>query len=277
MNHLIAQIKTRKTEKQFKVLSEQNIIFDTDTTTLTLIEYDVDHNLDDGSWFKVEQFRQKDYCPNFMKQEFVAAEYNDLKKDDFTKIAYLYSVQNTNLFFQKINPSTYLNKKMVGFGDIAELKTSETRLCINQRPDAIYVRDIDTLVFKKLATISSIFSGIDTLYKEATNDEVQDFLDEDFLALGDDFDLNKVSKPNRARVALAMDTLGDMQPVEKDQMFSYINDYCAQTLEYDNTEKKFKIENDNQLKMLLYGIEERFYTTLRGQEKRLANSVQALS
>lgn len=34
--------------------------------------------------------------------------------------------------------------------------------------------------------------------------------------------------------------------------------------------------NDEELKFLLYGIEQRFYTTILGDEKRLANSIQTL-
>ena len=40
---------------------------------------------------------------------------------------------------------------------------------------------------------------------------------------------------------------------------------------------KFEISSEQNLKMLLYGIEQRFYTTLIGDEKRLANSVISLT
>lgn len=35
----------------------------------------------------------------------------------------------------------------------------------------------------------------------------------------------------------------------------------------------FKISNEKELKLLLYGIEQRFYTTPDGRERRIANSV----
>ncbi|MNW05745.1 hypothetical protein D3C71_2020380 [compost metagenome] len=65
-----------------------------------------------------------------------------------------------------------------------------------------------------------------------------------------------------------------MDANEKVQMFSYINNYCEGTLGFDVDNGKFEIKTDEQLKYLLYGIEERFYTTQLGQQKRLANSVQ---
>ncbi|MBL0611310.1 ATP F0F1 synthase synthase [Aeromonas jandaei] len=276
MNHLIAQIRTRNHEKVFKLFSDNNAVFELNTDTLVMVDYEVDHNLDEDAWFRVTQFSQQDYCLAFMRNDFIAAEFNDLRKADFTKIAYICSIQNGNLFFQKVLPSTYLSKKFLGFGDAIRLESSETRLCINQYPDAIYLRQTDTLVFRKLPTISSIFPGIDTLYKEATNEEVQQFLDEDFIELTDGFNLDKVSKPNRARIALAMDTLAEMEANEKIQMFTYINSYCEGTLDFNADDGTFEIKTDEQLKYLLYGIEERFYTTQLGQQKRLANSVQAM-
>ena len=47
-------------------------------------------------------------------------------------------------------------------------------------------------------------------------------------------------------------------------------------LEYNSKERKFKISTDNELKYLLYGIEQRFYTTPFSKEKRLANSIVGL-
>jgi hypothetical protein len=59
-------------------------------------------------------------------------------------------------------------------------------------------------------------------------------------------------------------------------LLDYIEDYCKQKLNFDQPNQKFEISTDDELKLLLYGIEQRFYTTPFGQEKRLANSVQAL-
>lgn len=59
-------------------------------------------------------------------------------------------------------------------------------------------------------------------------------------------------------------------------MLSYIESYCEDKLTYDKENKKFEVATDDDLKLLLYGIEQRFYTTPIGQEKRLANSVMRL-
>ncbi len=74
-----------------------------------------------------------------------------------------------------------------------------------------------------------------------------------------------------------MATLKTMSADDKTNMLDYIDGYCGeQKLKFDNENKKFEISNDDKLKLLLYGIEQRFYTTPFGQEKRLANSVTTM-
>lgn len=53
--------------------------------------------------------------------------------------------------------------KPLVFGEVAEIEESQSRLVINAQPDAVYPRPSDILNFKSLATISSIFSGINEL------------------------------------------------------------------------------------------------------------------
>ena len=60
--------------------------------------------------------------------------------------------------------------------------------------------------------------------KKRLIEKVQEFLDEEFLELTGDLDLAKVSKPNRKRIALAMDTLNNMTAADKDQMLSYVHE-----------------------------------------------------
>lgn len=140
----------------------------------------------------------------------------------------------------------------------------------------MYFKNKNQLIFKKLAAISSIFKGIDILFKEATEDDVAQFLSESFISLSQEYDVKKVSKPNRKRVALAMDTLAAMSPADKANMLLYINSYCHANVIFNPQAGSFSINSDDELKLLLYGIEQRFYTTPFGQEKRLANSVQPI-
>ncbi|OMH27839.1 ATP F0F1 synthase synthase [Motiliproteus sp. MSK22-1] len=277
MDHVFAKVKGLRKNPFFKMISDCTLFEPVAINLAGCVDYNPDHNLDEDAWFKIDQFSQKGYCIDLLKNDFDSKDYADLTKAQFAKISYLFAVQGDDFYFQKITPSLFMKKKMIGFGECAEIEESGSRLVINSQPDAIYIKAFDTLVFRSLATISSIFKSIDSLYKEATNAEVEQFLDTSFIELTNEYDVTKVSKPNRKRVALAMATLDSMSDQDKTNMLTYIDGYCKQQLQFDKKNSKLEISSDNDLKLLLYGIEQRFYTTPFGQEKRLANSVQSLA
>ena len=276
MDHILAHIKTRAKKRIFKLVSEQSL-FDPVTVDLTAcVPYNPDHNLDEDSWFKIEGFSNQAFCIDLLQKVFDSKDYDDLTKENFSKIAYLFAVQGEDFYFQKITPSLFVKRKTLVFGEAASLEQSQTRLVINALPDAVYFKGSDTLVFRNLATISSIFKGIDELYKEATKEEVEQFLDESFIELSNDYGVEKVSTPNRKRIGLAMKTLESMSADDKTNMLEYIDGYCEQKLKFDQQNQKFEISTDEDLKLLVYGIEQRFYTTPFGKEKRCANSVTTM-
>ena len=276
MDHILAHIKTRAKKRIFKLVSDQSL-FDLVTVDLTACAlYNPDHNLDEDAWFKIEGFSNQAFCIDLLKKVYDSKDYDDLTKENFSKIAYLFAVQGEDFYFQKITPSLFVKRKTLVFGEAATLEQSQTRLVINALPDAVYFKGSDTLVFRNLATISSIFKGIDELYKEATKEEVEQFLDESFIELSNDYGVEKVSTPNRKRIGLAMKTLESMSADDKSNMLDYIDSYCEQKLKFDQQNQKFEISTDEDLKLLVYGIEQRFYTTPFGKEKRCANSVTTM-
>lgn len=277
MDHVLARVKRLIKKPFFKLVSDYTLYENTNVSPAACVPYSPDHNLDEDSWFKIEQFSQQPFCIDLLKSNFDSKDYDDLKKEQFPNIAYILAVQSNDFYFQKVTPSLFIKKKIIGFGEAAAIEEGSNRLVINDQPDAIYFKQSDTLAFRNLATISGIFKGIDALYREATEQETETFLQSEFIELKNNYDASKVSKPNRKRIALAMDSLAKMSDQDRVDILTYIDDYCDQKLKFDQATNKFEISTDDELKLLLYGIEQRFYTTLFGQEKRLANSVQALS
>lgn len=273
MDHVLAKVKRLTKKPFFKLVSEYTLYENINIDVATCIPYSPVHNLDEDSWFKVEQFSQQEFCIDLLKSNFDPKDYDDLKKEQFSQISYIFSVQTNDFYFQKITTSLFIKKKIIGFGEVATIEEGNNRLLINDQPDAIYFKQEDTLVFRNLAAISGIFKGIDVLYREATQQETESFLEEDFIDLKNNYDASKVSKPNRKRIALAMDSLAKMSAQDKLDILAYIGDYCDQKLKFDQAQQKFEISTDEELKLLLYGVEQRFYTTQFSHEKRLANSV----
>lgn len=273
---MLARVKRLTKRPFFKLISDHTLYENTAISLAACVPYSPVHNLDEDSWFKIEQFSQQSFCIELLKSNFDSKDYDDLKKEQFPKIAYIFAVQGEDFFFQKITPSLFVKKKFLAFGETAEVEESSNRLVINEQPDAFYFKQSDTLVFRNLATITSIFRGIDELYREATQQETENFLQSEFINLKDDYDANKVSQPNRKRIALAMDSLAKMSDQDKVGILAYIDEYCDQKLKFDQTTNQFEISTDDELKLLLYGVEQRFYTTKFGKEKRLANSVTSI-
>jgi len=274
MDHVLARVKRLTKKPFFKLISDHTLYENTKVNLATCVPYSPDHNLDEDSWFKVEQFSQQPFCIDLLKSDFDSKDYDDLKKEQFPNIAYIFAIQGEDFYFQKITSSLFIRKKIIGFGEAAEIEENSNRLMINDQPDAIYFKQSNTLAFRNLAAISGIFKGIDELYREATQQETETFLQTEFVDLKNNYGASKVSKPNRKRIALAMDSLEKLSNQERIDILAYIGDYCDQKLKFDQTTKKFEISTDDELKLLLYGIEQRFYTTLFGQERRIANSVQ---
>lgn len=276
MNKVFAKVKKLRKNPYFKLLSDCTLYSPVVVTNGNCIVYNSDHNLDEEAWFKIDCFSEKDYCLDILKADFDSKEFLSLTKNQFSSIAYIMSLQEGDFYFQKVTPSQMIRKKTISFGDAVFIENNKNRLVINEFPDAVYFKQIDRLIFRDLATISSIFKGIDILFREATEEEVIQFLSESFISLSQEYDVKKVSKPNRKRVALAMVTLDALSPAEKTEMLVYINDYCQEKVSFDAETETFSINSDDELKYLLYGIEQRFYTTPFGKEKRLANSVQPI-
>ncbi|NLA64195.1 MAG: ATP F0F1 synthase synthase, partial [Bacteroidales bacterium] len=262
MDHVLARVKRLIKKPFFKLVSDHTLYENTNVTLAACVPYSPDHNLDEDSWFKIEQFSQQPFCVDLLKSNFDSKDYDDLKKEQFINIAYIFAIQSDNYYFQKVTPSLFIKKKVIGFGEAAAIEEGSNRLVINDQPDALYFKKSDTLVFRNLATISSIFKGIDTLYRAATQPETEAFLQSEFIDLKNNYDASQVSKPNRQRIALAIDSLAKMSDQDKIGVLAYIGDYCDQKLKFDQATNKFEISTDDELKLLLYGIEQRFYTTL---------------
>lgn len=271
MNYLMVKIRKRGKGNKYKKLISDNIFYKLPEDLDNLVEYSPDHNLDEDSWFAISEFSKKRYCLDILKKSFDSSDYTLLKKFEIDKIDFIFSYQNSNeYYFQKVSNSRIVSKRILYLGDTFKFKENAKFIIINDIPDAIYLKKIDKLYFKKLSTITSIFKGIDQLYKEATEEETKEFLEQSFISLDHGFSAEKVKKLNRKRIALAINTMKSFDSDEKNKIFKYIKNYCP------NLEKKedsFVIRSDEDLKSILYGIEQRYYTTPVKNEKRLANSI----
>ncbi|AWG21868.1 hypothetical protein FFWV33_10160 [Flavobacterium faecale] len=273
MNHLLAKTKGR-TGDFFKVISNEEIFALPDDLD-NPIEYNSDYKLEDDEWFAIEAFSEKEYCIDFLTHRFISTDYNQLPVTAYNNINYLCAYQTGIYYFQKLTSSQVIQKKYFSCSIAPTLVVNEPIIVINNYPDAIYIKTEDILYFKRLTSLTTIFNGIDELYKEATQEETEAFLLSDFISLDINYSAESVKKANRKRIAMAMETLQRFTPIEKSEIFIYIREYC-EDLNFDENDENFTISTEDELKKLLFGIEQRYYTTRQGNERRLANSVTTI-
>jgi hypothetical protein len=269
MNHLLAKTKGRD-GNYFKIISDE-VIFNLPKDLVNPTKYQPDHKLDEDSWFAIDEFSKKEYCIPFLQKKFISTEYVQIKTKDYNNLDFLCAYQTGIYYFQKIGSKQFISKKLLSLNTLS-ITENEPVIVLNKYADAIYNLKADILYFKSLTLVSTIFKGMEELYREATERETETFLKNDFIKVGEDYSAVKVKKANRKRIAMAMDTLKKFNPKEKKKIFGYIKGYCKD-LQFDKKAENFTIETDDHLKQLLYGIEQRFYTTILGGERRLANSI----
>lgn len=274
MNCVIAKIKRRSRTPIYRKILTGADLYSLPNNLADSIPYSPSSLLEENCWYNISTFSATPFFPNILSNPLSSADYNMLKKDEFSSIDYIISYQEGIYYYQNIGKSNLQPKSMIHCGDDYKYIKEDKCININKEPDAFYCLSSDNLYFKNLSRITSMFKNIGDLYREATQDEIEDFLKKDFITSVDGFDANCVKTANRKRIALAIDTLNSFTPTSKKKVFKYIKKYCP-NLNYEND--SFSISNEDELKQLLYGIEQRYYTTPVGEEKRLANSIITLS
>ncbi len=276
MNHTIAKIRSRVRQgsKYRKILSGETLYTLPDDLT-PHVAYSPTHNLDEDCWFGIENFSQEAYCLDILQTIFVSAEYDMLlSQDEADKIDFLFSYQDEDgepvYYFQNITKSQLQYKRFIRLGDDYTFNDNSRNITINPIPDAIYIPSRDIVYFKRLSAVSGIFDGISELYREATQEETANFLENDFISLQNGFSAERVKQANRKRIAMAVDSIRRFDDAQRTAVFGCIRDYCPGLIAEDGA---FNISNEQELKLLLYGIEQRFYTTPDGRERRIANSI----
>lgn len=271
MNHLIARVKDR-TEKYRKVITSEISFYELPADLSNNHEYTPSYKLENDEWYSVSEFSKKEFCNEFINNKHDTTAYKLLDKADPCNVIYLCAWQDDAIYFQRVFKHSVLERKRVVFlGDEITVKDNPKHIVLSDIADAIYIINDDKLYFRKLESITPIFRGIDTLYREATKEEVNEFLERSFIRVVDEYGVEKVGKANRQRIAMAIEKFNQLEEEQQHKIFEYTDMYYPQ-LEFDGT--AFTVRNEEDMKYLLYGLEQRYYTTPATNEKRIANSIR---
>lgn len=270
MNYLIA-----KSGKHYrKVLSQaMNILDPFDHTQLSVVGFSTSYKLDEEEWFKVEAFSHKDFYIEQCEINYSTTSLNQISNEEFEKIRTLCILQGEIKFFQKITPSLYVRKKQfIDASATPKIVEHRRHLEITKESDAVYISSNDTMYFKNLSKIKSIFPGIEILHREATQGEVNTFLSNSFID-GDGLDRNKMGSANRKRIADIGLKFNALSQTKKDLLIQYAINNAGIDL---NDQGSFVIDSEEKLKNLLYAMDQRYYYSDIYDENRLANSIKVI-
>ncbi len=241
-------------------------------------EYSPDEHLGEKEWYAQPDFRLKfgdKKFENFLKLRNSDVNIDTLTKEEFSRVEWSCCTVCGKLYFQRFQKSSMIEK--TGFfalrSDFQFLRDVKV-LVINPIPDAIYDPKMDILYFRKLDVVAGIFKGARKICEEASEAQVKEFLGDSLFSIGKEFQKDKISLTNQRKIRTALGQLSSFRNVHcKGELLQYFRFYSPELVTAGNT---IKIGSQTDLRDVLYGIDERFYTTEFNKTKRVASAVRKL-
>jgi hypothetical protein len=271
MHHILARLK-RKSVQLCKVMSTAEVIINVPNLA-NAKEFDPHYKPDEDQWLKLSKFSEMPYAEAALGAAINTTDLVQLTPDQAVDVRFICVVQGQYRMYQRVTPASIIKKKFIKVSGEFSLVQDEKIILFNDFPDAIHDTQSDNLYFTDFSRLKSFFSKIEELYREATDEEVKQFLSEVIIKPAPNFSSTDVSKPNRQRIALVRDKLNVFTSQQIEHLIQEFPNYIQDVKIEDGA---FVISNDNDLKLAIYCMEERFYTTPISEEKRLANSVLKL-
>jgi len=271
MNSLIAKIGS---EFKTVVSCADEIIENLSIETIQLLDFTPSHILDEDEWFKLSDFSTKNYFIDVCRSDYSTASLNQVNNGNYSQISCIVLFQNGQKHFQRITPSRFVNQKcFLDFSGEPRIVEQRNQLEIKPESEAIYIAAEDALYFKDVAKIKFFFSGIEILHREATQEEVDDFLNNDFISL-ENYEAVSVGVLNRKRIADIGVKYQNLTSDKKTRLIDYAKEKAGIDL---SDEGAFKISSETDLKNLLFAMDQRYYYADVYEENRVANSVRIVN
>ena len=271
MNSLIAKVG-----KEYKRVVAQDIciINNLSIGSFKEVDFTPTYKLDDEEWFKLSNFSEKEFFDAVCGSKYSTGSLSQISNDEYNQISSLTIFQEGQKHFQRITPSRYINKKtFLDFSGEPKIVDKCRQLEIKPDSDAVYDVNEDILYFKDITKIKYIFPGIEVLHREATKDEVDGFLKNDFIELNN-YDTNKVGVNNRKLIADIGLKYKSLSGTMKKELIEYVKSKAGLNI---SGQGAFIISSEPDLKNLLYAMDQRYYYADIYKENRIANSVRVIN
>lgn len=237
------------------------------------------NNTDRDQWFRIENFNEKEGFIEILEHGFDVADLETLSNEQFSRrsIEFIAFYHDRKFFIQKFTKGNYVRKKWFSWkGDAVEYFEEDGLVYISPEPNCIYDTQTKQIYFKDIAKAYSVFGALRLDYKEATDAETQQMLNIELVKTVD-FSVSDVGVSNRKRITSILKKYQNYDQVKKNTLHQYIRDNVGENLVFDQADGKFVIKNDTDLKLLLYGIQQRFYQPPLEKEVQVATATTELS
>lgn len=270
MTEILAKIKS-----EYKTIlnQEDNVLNYFDFLSIEAIDFSPSQKPDDDQWFQINGFSEKDYFIEQCKTDFSSASLNQIVNDDYTNISCIVISQESKKYFQRITPSLFVSKKTIlDYSGEPKIVEHRKQIEIRDESDAVYLVDTDTLYFKTIGKLKVIFPGIEVLHREATQDEVDAFIENDFISLTA-ITNTSIGTQNRKRIADIGIKYNGLSDEKKSQLIIYAKEKAGVEMDGDS----FVVKSEADLKNVLYAMDQRYYYADIYEEHRVANSVRIVN
>ena len=239
------------------------------------LPFDPNNTMSD-QWFKLENFNESESFLPMLARPFDCAALESINRERYDNIEILAFFEDNRFYIQKVSKGSFLKKKWFApFGDLVEYKETEKVLYINPLPNCIYDQGSHNLYFMSISKAYAVFNGLRGDYREATAAEINSFLNSDIVETID-FDQSKVGLSNRKRITSILNIYNGYSANEKQILKEYIHEKVGGALTFTG-EGKFEIRTDTQLRLLLLGVQRRFYIPPLQEEVQVATNTTKLS
>jgi len=270
MTEILAKIKS-----EYKMILNQadNVLTDFDLPSIEAIDFAPSQKPDDDQWFQINGFSEKNYFIDQCKADFSSASLNQIVNDDYADISCIVISQGRKKYFQRITPALFVSKKTIlDYSGEPKIVEHRKQIEIRGESDAVYLVDTDTLYFKTIGKLKVIFPGIEVLHREATQDEVDSFIGNDFISLSGIINTS-IGAQNRKRIADIGIKYNALSDDKKNQLITYAKEKAGVEVEGNS----FVVKSETELKNVLYAMDQRYYYADIYEENRVANSVRIVN
>ncbi len=174
-------------------------------------------------------------------------------------IRVIYSFDGQKLVFKRIPGSKRINEnRIISVDGEPRITDTTSVIAIDDTVDAVYHVPSKKFYFTDFQAAKHVFGTLEVYYRSATQNEVDEWLDEGMFDIDSQFDTFAISTPNRKRIALARDELKiDITDAEiKERILSYAGLHAPRMLVVNG---KFNIKKNSDLTEALRFITGAYY------------------